>query len=246
MEPTNDETLNENPDNAALIKENGVGYVSAKKPWDRLEDEREVAFQRFVVYREGRRNLSELAREWGIKHQTLRGQAFRYRWAQRAAAYDQEVVQRTREEARKQAIIEAETKRVALEEATRDQVMLETTRIALASLKNVASWDDTGLTLKASDELSDDDAAAIQEISYSFDKAGNPIKKVKMHNKLGALDKLGIVHKLWGSQQESASAQTVNNYLILVKAFENPRFVEALMQATEGIDPEEIEIEKGE
>lgn len=63
-----------------------------------------------------------------------------------------------------------------------DRVLEEFARIAFADIRDYASWDGTGVTLRSGDELSDDAAAAIAEISRS---GGAP--RIRLHDKKAAL-----------------------------------------------------------
>ncbi len=48
---------------------------------------------------------------------------------------------------------------------TADRVLEEYARIAFADIRNYADWNKKGVTLRAPDELSDDDAAAVAEVT---------------------------------------------------------------------------------
>lgn len=51
-------------------------------------------------------------------------------------------------------------------------------------------------------------AAAIESVELRHDKDDNPIKKIKFHSKLTALDKLEQHKKLWGPKEESTTNQS--------------------------------------
>jgi hypothetical protein len=57
---------------------------------------------------------------------------------------------------------------------------------AFSSLRNPRQWDGVLVRVKSSTELSDDDAAAVAEVSQTAHGI-----KVKLHDKVGALEKLG-------------------------------------------------------
>ncbi len=86
---------------------------------------------------------------------------------------------------------------------TADEVMQEIARIAFADLRDVTEWGTSrgrsGMVLKNSDEISDDAAAAIQEIKIKRSFRPGPEDMppveveetaVKLHDKLGALKTL--------------------------------------------------------
>lgn len=67
-----------------------------------------------------------------------------------------------------------------------ERVLNELARIGFADPRQVMSWDDKGVTMFDSAGISDDAAAAVAEVS-STDKG----VRIKLHNKVGALEKLG-------------------------------------------------------
>ena len=81
-------------------------------------------------------------------------------------------------------------KRSQRTQVTADMVIRELARIAFADPRQVMDWSDSGISLKHSDDLSDDDAAIISEISFKPGQFGTA-KKIKLVDKLSALDKLG-------------------------------------------------------
>ena len=70
---------------------------------------------------------------------------------------------------------------------TPERVLEEYRRIAFANLKHIVDWDNGAMRIKAADELSDDDVAAIAEIVQSAAKDGKPYR-VKLYDKRAALD----------------------------------------------------------
>jgi phage terminase small subunit len=93
------------------------------------------------------------------------------------------------------AIQEAFRARVERTQITQDRVLLEYARLAFSDLREVASWNEHGMTWHGSAHLTDDAAAAIKDISMTRetrrDKNGDEITIVnislKMHEKRGAL-----------------------------------------------------------
>jgi phage terminase small subunit len=73
---------------------------------------------------------------------------------------------------------------------TQDRVVLELARIAFASIGTMATWSGDNIVLVDSETLSDDDKAAIQEITKTETPNG-PNLKIKLADKLNALEKLG-------------------------------------------------------
>lgn len=69
---------------------------------------------------------------------------------------------------------------------TADRILEEIGRIAFADLKSFAAWGPGGVQLVESAELPDGATAVVREVSES----PNGAKKIKLHDKLGALVKL--------------------------------------------------------
>lgn len=97
-------------------------------------------------------------------------------------------------------IAELKEERAERTEVSADRVVAELARLGFSDLRNVASWDaDKGLSWKSSEELDDDAAAAIRDITHTRevrrDKNGAEIETtntaLKLHDKKGALELLG-------------------------------------------------------
>jgi len=86
-----------------------------------------------------------------------------------------------------QASLEEITARAAKLGITPDRVLEEYRRIAFANLRHIVDWDNGAMKIKAADELSEDDVAAIAEIVQSAAKDGKPYR-VKLYDKRAALD----------------------------------------------------------
>lgn len=71
-----------------------------------------------------------------------------------------------------------------------DRVLQELAKIAFANIRDVISWDERGITVRASNELHEADAAAVAEVSVTFNEYGSNVR-VKMHDKRAALVDLG-------------------------------------------------------
>jgi phage terminase small subunit len=75
-------------------------------------------------------------------------------------------------------------------EITADRVVKELARIAFVDFRQVTSWGPDGVRLLSSDELSDDEAAIVAEVSETTTETGGSLK-VKRYDKLKALELLG-------------------------------------------------------
>lgn len=95
-----------------------------------------------------------------------------------------------------------------------ERIITELQLIAFGGLKDVADWNESGLQVRASDEM-DDEARLVSEITESRtvtkDETISTIK-VKLYDKLRALDMLGRYHKIFTDKIEHSTEKdfTVN------------------------------------
>ncbi len=75
-------------------------------------------------------------------------------------------------------------------EITQERIVREYGRIAFAWITDYSSWTNEGVVIKNSDELSPELKSAVAEVIHtqSRDRSG---VRLKMHDKMGALDSLG-------------------------------------------------------
>lgn len=79
---------------------------------------------------------------------------------------------------------------------TADRVLNEIAKLAFSDARRFSTWGPSGVSPIDSNTLSDDDAACVAEVSETVSKEGGSIR-VKLHDKIGALDKLGKHLGLW-------------------------------------------------
>lgn len=84
---------------------------------------------------------------------------------------------------------------------TRERVLTELSRIAFANMKDVASWNPSGVEYKSSEEISESDAAAISEVTETVTQAGGTLK-IKQHDKTRALEILSKHLKMLTDKHE--------------------------------------------
>lgn len=97
------------------------------------------------------------------------------------------------------AIQRAQEERSKRTEVTADRVLQELARIGFADVRNLFTWDADRTAFVPSEDLTEDEAAAIAEVQSETttftDDDGNTETRVKLklktYDKLGALDKLG-------------------------------------------------------
>ena len=81
------------------------------------------------------------------------------------------------------AAMEARSRRCGI---TQDRVVLELARIAFADISEFVDWDNGGVNLRASRELSPQQTACVAEIVESAGKSGKGLR-IKLHGKTQAL-----------------------------------------------------------
>lgn len=84
-----------------------------------------------------------------------------------------------------EAIQAAQAKRATRTQISQDRVLSELARIGFADLRKAVDWSGGTVTLKDSTAIDDDTALALSEVS----QGPNGIK-IKLHDKIAALDKL--------------------------------------------------------
>ena len=87
------------------------------------------------------------------------------------------------------AIAEAQAARSERTEITQDRVLLEYARIAFSDMRTFAKWGPDGVSLIESDQLPEDAALCVAEVTETTTKHGGSIK-FKLHDKRAALDSL--------------------------------------------------------
>lgn len=77
-----------------------------EKIWERRESEGDAAWQAFLVFLHGNRNCENVAKELQKTPQHVRRLASKYDWRERAIAYDNSLLEETRQELRRQMAID--------------------------------------------------------------------------------------------------------------------------------------------
>lgn len=90
----------------------------------------------------------------------------------------------------REAIEAAQKRREKRTEITQDRVVQELARIAFGNSRSVMSWTASGMRLRNSDDLTEDEAAIVSEVRETTTKDGGSMA-LKTHDKLKALELLG-------------------------------------------------------
>ena len=102
-------------------------------------------------------------------------------------------------------------------EISSENVLRELARIGFSDLRNVADWHpDTGVSIRPADEVDDDASATIAEMTESRQvmrgRGGETVNskiKVKLHDKVRALDLIGRHIGLWKEAQDLSQPITL-------------------------------------
>lgn len=90
-------------------------------------------------------------------------------------------------------------------EVTIERIVAEVVKVAFANQRELMQWGPNGVKLKSSDELTDDQAAAVSEVSETISTTGGSLK-LKTHDKLGALRFLAELKGYLVKKQEITGA----------------------------------------
>ena len=99
------------------------------------------------------------------------------------------------------AIDEAIEERLRALGVTSYRVLEELSRLAFSDIRNYVKWGTANVSLIDSEELADDEAAAVAEVSQTPTQHGNSVK-FKLHDKKGSLELLGKHLKLFTDKRE--------------------------------------------
>jgi phage terminase small subunit len=90
-------------------------------------------------------------------------------------------------------------------EVTIERIVAEVVKIAFANQRDLMTWGPQGVKLRASDELTNEQAAAVHEVAETFSAQGGSLK-LKTHDKLGALRFLAELKGYLVKKQEITGA----------------------------------------
>ncbi len=90
-----------------------------------------------------------------------------------------------------QAIQEEMSKREERTRVTQDKVVRELAKLAFSNMRSFVDWGPDEVRLKDSEQISNDDAACVQEVSQTETNSGSKTIKFKLHDKKAALELLG-------------------------------------------------------
>lgn len=104
-----------------------------------------------------------------------------------------------------QRIQDLRDKAAQANEVTIERIVAEVVKIAFANQRDLMTWGPQGVKLRASDELTDEQAAAVHEVAETFSAQGGSLK-LKTHDKLGALRFLAELKGYLVKKQEITGA----------------------------------------
>jgi phage terminase small subunit len=95
-------------------------------------------------------------------------------------------------------------------EVTVDRIVSELAKIAFANAQDFFAWGPSGVTVKASDDLTEDQRAVVCEVSQTVTAEGGTIR-VKLSDKQAALEKLGKHLGMFVDRSESKNTNVNYN-----------------------------------
>lgn len=90
-------------------------------------------------------------------------------------------------------------------EVTIERIVAEVVKVAFANQRELMTWGPNGVKLRSSDELTEDQAAAVSEVSESISATGGSLR-LKTHDKMGALRFLAELKGFLVKKQEITGA----------------------------------------
>lgn len=137
-----------------------------------------------------------LADEFGIPVGTIKSKASREKWGEQRGEVAS-LVQPRLQERLADALAEQAVSAAVM---SREEVLAELSRIARGGMHKVASWGAEGVVLRESEQLGDD-VRIVAEVSETKGAMGGGSLKLKLFDKLSALDKLARYHGLYGTEK---------------------------------------------
>lgn len=99
-------------------------------------------------------------------------------------------------------------------EVTSERIVAELARIAFGSARSVMAWDASGMRLRNSAELTEDEAALVSEVRETTTKDGGSMA-LKTHDKMKALELLGKHLGMFDKKQEDQSGDDDSGVLVV-------------------------------
>lgn len=110
------------------------------------------------------------------------------------------------------AIKDAMGARSARTQVTADRVIEELARVAFSQLSDFVEWGESGVKFKSSKELTQEQIACVAEVSETL--GHNFKRRIKLHCKLSALEKLGRHLGLFDKSQSGESDLPIEKVVI--------------------------------
>jgi len=189
------------------------------EPWEQQENESNTAYAAFAVFRDlmPPRQVTTAFRVWRNDPKARTSGTWQlwqkqYQWDARAVAYDHHV-DKVRLNVTDRVVAEVQEKRVRLIEASALNTIKAAATLAHSDIADVISWGPDGVRVKDSSELPEHVTAAIQKVTVTHDRNGNPNVSVEMHPKVTPIDLLGRHFRLWEEEKKQAQTAQTNAFL---------------------------------
>ena len=102
-----------------------------------------------------------------------------------------------------------------------EDVIKEFIKVGFANMSDFASWNGSEVSLKSSEELEDINIAAVSEVSSTSTTTGTNVK-IKLHNKLSALESLGKHLGIFEKDNSQKKPDQPDNITVVIKGESKP------------------------
>lgn len=119
------------------------------------------------------------------------------------------------------ALRKAMARRAKRLEITSDNILREIARIAFSDIRSIMEFDSNSVKVKDSSKIHSDAAAAIQSVEHhrtEGEKSSSSTVKVKLHDKIRALDLAGRHLGLWAKEDDDElKKMSLQDLILLLK-----------------------------
>ena len=187
--------------------------------WEQQENEPDSAYAAFMIFRGimAPRQVTMAFRVWRNDPKARTSGTWQnwqklYDWEARATAYDK-YVDKLRLDVTERVVTEIQERHVRMIEASALNTIKAAATLAHSDIADVISWGPDGIRVKESSELPEHVTAAIQKVTVTHDRNGNPNVSVEMHPKVTPIDLLGRHFRLWEEEKKQAATAQTNAFL---------------------------------
>jgi hypothetical protein len=139
----------------------------------------------------------DIAADYGLTSQQVRSKAHTEKWGVAKETIFNNVQQK----------VQSEYEQIA------SRLLVEYQRLAFSDMRRIAKWNPSGVDFKDSEALSPDDSACVESVSEHTNQHGGSLK-IKLFNKLGAMDSLAEIVGLLKQKEEGGEEQETPGFIV--------------------------------